>query len=138
MPSEILAGLRKRPLSVWVLCILNGVLAVALIGTGIKAASFGFSSGQAVIAAIAGIVISIGAHATWFGNRLGRLVLLAALTLFLGAIVVQSAMVVAWSFETAYRGPLVTAAWMYIGLSLAWLCVNYLFLYGRRAKTFFG
>lgn len=128
----------RRPLSVWVLCILNGVLAAFLIASSIVAEDRGYSGGQAAIAGIAGVLISIAAHTTWFGYRWGRLALVLLLTLFLGLLFVQSVMLIAWANEHGYRADFVDAAFVRAGLSLAWLVVNYIFLFGRRARKFYG
>lgn len=138
MPDSSIAVFRKRPLSVWGLCILDGLLAAFLIASSILAEDFGFSGGQAAIAGISGILISLAAHATWYGNRWGRLVLVIVLTLFLGLLVAQSAMVIAWSLDTGYSGPMVNGAWYYVVLLPLWLCAHYLLLFGKRAKAFFG
>ncbi len=43
----------KRPLSVWVLCIVNGLFAIVLIATSILAEDRGYSSGLAAFIAFA-------------------------------------------------------------------------------------
>jgi hypothetical protein len=128
----------RRPLSVWLLTIGSGVLAAFMVAASIMAEDRGYTGGQAAIAGIAGVGLSIAAHATWFGSRWGRLALLVLLTLFLGLLVVQSAMVIAWANETGYRAKFVDAAFLRAGLSLVWLALNYIFLLGRRARVFFG
>jgi hypothetical protein len=82
--------------------------------------------------------MSIAAHATWFGNRIGRKVLIALLTVFLGLLIAQSVMVIVWAVETGYHSRLVDAAWTRASLSVGWLCINYLLLFGNKAKAFFG
>ena len=139
MSNDNVAALRgKRPLSVWVLCIANGLLAAFLIATSLVAEARGFSGVQAAIAGISGLGISIAAHATWFGSRIGRKVLVGLLTLFLGLLIAQSIMVIVWAAETGYHARIVDDAWTRAALSLAWLCANYVFLFGNKAKTFFG
>jgi hypothetical protein len=128
----------RRPLSVWVLSISNGLLAVFMIATSIVAEDRGYTSGQAAFVGVTGVLISIAAHTTWYGYRWGRLALLVLLTLFLGLLVVQSAMVVAWANEIGLRTPLVDVAIVRAGLSLVWLALNYIFLLGRQARVFFG
>lgn len=129
---------RKRPVSIWVLCIVNALLAAWLVAAAIRSEQFGFSSGQAAIEGFAGIFIAIATHATWFGNRKGRLALLILLTGFLGLLIVQSLRVIQWSVQTGYYAPFVGMAVLYTGLSLTWLCANYLLLNSKQAKAFFG
>jgi len=136
--DNVVAERGKRPLSVWVLCIGNGLLAAVLIATSLVAEDRGFSGVQAAIAGICGVGISIAAHATWFGNRIGRRVLVGLLTLFLGLLAAQSVMEIVWAAEIGYHGRSVNAAWTRAALSLAWLCANYLILFGHKAKAFFG
>ena len=128
----------KRPMSVWVLCIANGLLAVFLIATSLMAEDRGFTGVQAAIAGIAGVGISIAAHATWYGSRIGRRVLVVLLTAFLGLLAAQSVMVIVWAAETGYHARIVDAAWTRAALSLVWLCTNYVFLFDKKAKAFFG
>jgi hypothetical protein len=138
MADDMIVVLRKRPLSIWVLCIVNGLLAMFLIGASIKAEDLGYSGGQAAIAGLTGLGISIAAHATWFGKRTGRLVMLVLLTVFLGLLLVQSVRVIVWAAETGYRADFVDAAYIRAGVSLIWLALNYFVLFGRKAKAFFG
>jgi hypothetical protein len=128
----------RRPLSVWILSIGNGVLAAFMIAASLMAEDRGYSGGQAALVGIAGLFLSVAAHTTWYGSRWGRLVLVVLLTLFLGLLVVQSAMVVAWANQAGYRAAFVDAAFLRAGLSLVWLALNYIFLFGRRARVFFG
>jgi hypothetical protein len=136
--DNVPVGRSKRPLSVWVLCIGNGLLAAFLIATSLVAEDRGFSGVQAAVAGISGLGISIAAHATWFGSRIGRKVLIGLLTLFLGLLIAQSVMVIVWAAETGYHARVVDAAWTRAALSLVWLCANYLLLFGNKAKAFFG
>lgn len=128
----------RRPLSVWILSIGNGVLAAFMIAASIMAEDRGYTGGQAAVVGISGVLLSIAAHTTWYGSHWGRLALLVLLTLFLGLLVVQSAMVIVWANETGYRANFVDAAFLRAGLSLVWLALNYIFLFGRRARVFFG
>jgi len=128
----------KRPLSVWVLCLGNGVLAVFLIATSLIAEDRGFSSWQAAISGICGLGISLSAHASWFGNRRARNILLGLVTLFLGLIVAQSAMLLLWALDVSYQGAIVGAAFTRLCLSLFWLVANYVFLLSKRARVFFA
>ena len=128
----------KRPLSVWVAGIANGILAAFLIGTSLKAEAAGYSGGQAAIVGIAGLAIAVAAHATWYGYRTGRLVLLVMLTLILGLLLVQSLMTIAWANETGYQGRYVDAAALRALFSLAWLALNYIFVFRKNARSFFG
>jgi hypothetical protein len=127
-----------RPLSIWVLAIGNGLLAVFMITTSLLAEDRGFSSGQAAFVGITGVLISLAAHATWFGYRGGRLALVVLLTVFPGLLIVQSLMVISWANEVGYRAPFIDAAMLRVGLSLVWLALNYIFLFGRRARKFFA
>ncbi|GAA0562630.1 hypothetical protein [Rhizomicrobium electricum] len=128
----------RRPLSIWILSIGNGLLAVFMIATSILAEDRGYSGGQAAFVGVTGVLISLAAHTTWYGYRWGRLALLILLTLFLGLLIVQSAMVISWANEVGYRASSVDAAMMRAGLSLVWLALNYIFLFGKRARMFFG
>ena len=129
---------RKRPLSVWVLTVLNGLFAIVLIAVGFIAQSRGYSAGQAAFNGLFGLAISLAAHATWYGYRWGRLALLVLLTVFLGQLIVWSVMVINWSEDTGYRGPIVDQAMMRAFGSIIWLGANWLLLFGKRARMFFG
>jgi hypothetical protein len=129
---------RQRPTSVWLLSISNGVLAAFLIASSLLAEDRGFSAGQAAFTGITGLGVSISAHATWYGYRYGRIVLLALLTLFLGLVFVHSAQTINWAVETQYRGSIFHWAVARAVLSIAWLFVNYWFLLGKRARMFFS
>jgi hypothetical protein len=128
----------KRPLSVWVLTILNGVLAAFMIAASFIAENFGYSGGQAALSAVFGLAISISAHATWYGYRWGRLALLLTLTIFLGQLIVWSVMVINWSEETGYRGPLSDSAMPRVVGSLIWLALNWILLFGKKSRAFFA
>jgi hypothetical protein len=128
----------KRPLSVWVLCLGNGLLAVFLITSSLIAEERGYAPWQAAISGICGLGLTLSAHAAWFGNRLGRNLLLAIITLFLGLLVVQSAMTLFWAWNNGYQGPIAGTALTRICLSLLWLVVNYAFLLSKRARVFFS
>jgi len=128
----------RRPLSIWILCLLNGLLAIVLVAVAVLARSRGYSGIQAIAAVVAGVGISIGAHATWYGARWGRLLLLVLLAGFLGLVIAHSVMVIAWARDTGYHGEYVTYAWIRGGASLAWLALNAIVLFGRRARMFFG
>ena len=139
MSNDTIVTVRaKRPLSVWVLCIINGLLAAFLIASGIIAGSRGYSVGQAAFVGIAGHAISIAAHATWYGYSWGRLALLALLTVVLGLLIVQSLMYIDWADEAGFLGRAVTTAWIRAALSLAWLLANYIFLLRKPARMFFA
>ena len=140
MSTEQTASLpvRKRPLSIWLLCIANGLLAIMLIGTSLTAERFGYTLGQAIFAGVIGLGISISAHLTWYGKRYGRNVLLALLTAFFGLLLAQSAMTIAWAIEVDYEGLYLTRAIAWGVFSVVWLAVNYWFLFGRRARAFYA
>lgn len=128
----------KRPLSVWGLVILNWALAAFLIAVSFKAEDLGYSSGQAALSGLFGLAISLAAHLTWFGYRWGRLALVLLLTVFLGQIIVWSIMVINWSEETGYRGPIADHAIMRGVGSVIWLALNWIVLFDKRARAFFG
>ncbi len=138
MSNDNVVGVGKRPLSVWILCIINWLLAAFLIASGFVAVSRGYSVAQAAFVGIAGLVISIAAHATWYGSRWGRLALLALLTVFLGLLIAQSVMYIDWADDVGYSGRGVNAAILRAALSLAWLVLNYIFLFRKPARTFFA
>jgi hypothetical protein len=126
----------KRPVSVWILIVLNWILGAFLIAAAFKAADLGYSAGQAAVSAVFGLGISLAAHLTWFGYRWGRLALLVLLTIFLGQIIVWSIMVINWSEQTGYRGPISDLAMMRAVGSVVWLAVNWIVLYGKRVRAF--
>lgn len=130
--------MRKRPLSVWVLCLGNGLLAVFLIASSLIAEDRGYAPWQAAISGICGLGVTLSAHACWFGNRWARNILLVLITVFLGLIVLQSAMTLLWALEAGYQGPIAGAALTRFCLSLLWLIVNYGFLHSKRARVFFS
>ena len=132
-----LAG-RKRPLSVWILTIANGVLAMCMIGASIMSEDKGYMAWQAAIAGIAGLGVSLSAHATWFGNRKGRAALLGLITLFLGLLILQNLVTLAWALDRDYRESYVPGALARVLSSAAWLVLNYWLLLGRRARAFFA
>lgn len=127
---------RKRPLSLWVLPIANGLLAVLMIAASFTATDAGYTTGQAVFTGLVGLGISISAHLTWFGRRYGRNLLLALLTLFLGLLLIQSVRTVAWAVDVGYEGALFSRAVAWAVFSVIWLAVNYWLLLSRRARTF--
>jgi hypothetical protein len=128
----------ERPTSVWLLTISNGVLAAFLIASSLIAEDRGFTAGQAALSGIVGLGVSISAHATWYGYRYGRIVLLALLTFFLGLVIVHSGQTINWAVETQSRGSFFQWAVARALLSTAWLFVNYWFLLGKRARMFFS
>ena len=124
----------KRPLTLWLLVILNWVFGAFLIAASFKAEDVGYSAGQAALSGLFGLAISVAAHLTWYGSRWGRLLLALLLTLFLGQMIVWSIMVINWSEETGYRGPITDHAWMRGIGSIIWLALNWI---GKRARAFF-
>lgn len=136
--ADFIAAPRRRPLSVWVLCLANGLIAIFLIATAILAEMRGYTSAQAAYYGFSGIALSIAAHTTWFGYRWGRILLLVLLTVFLSLMIAYSLWVIAWALENHVAGRLVTHALLRAGLSLAWLALNYNLLFGRRARMFFA
>jgi len=128
----------KRPLSVWILCLGNGLLAAFLIASSLVAEDRGYASWQAAISGICGLGITLSAHATWYGFRWARTVLLGLVTLFLGLVMLQSAMTIAWALDVGYQGPMVASAFTRLCVSLVWLAVNYGFLLSKRAREFFA
>ena len=129
---------RKRPLSISVLWIGNALLAAFLIAASLIAEYRGFTGGQAAIAGLFGLAISIAAHVMWYGNRWGRLALLLLLSIFLGLVVIHSVMMINWADETGYSGSLADWAVARLVLSIVWLSVNYWFLLRKRARMFFA
>ncbi len=127
---------RKRPLSIWVLWIGNGILAAFLIAASFVAEDRGFTVWQAAISGVCGLAISISAHAMWYGNRKGRLALLVFLTLFLGLLIVQSLIMIQRSDSMGSSAN--PADVLRFALSIAWLFANYWFLLRKRARMFFA
>jgi hypothetical protein len=139
MPKENVVALRgRRPLSVWILCLVNGAMAVVLIATAILSSMRGWPGGTAVFYGVAGIALSISAHATWFGYRWGRLALLVVLTALMGLMIAYSGWIIAWSLDNNYVGDDYAAAWLRAIAALAWLAVNIIFLFRKPARMFFG
>jgi hypothetical protein len=128
----------KRPRSVWVLAVANGLLAVFMIASSLMAEDRGFTSSQAAFNGIVGLAISISAHATWFGYRYGRNLLLALITVYLGLLCIQSVQTVAWAIDMGYGGSLLSWAVARTLLSILWLAVNYWFLLGKQARAFYA
>jgi hypothetical protein len=124
----------KRPLSVWIVCLANGILAVFVIGSTIKLRGHGYPGGMIANGMLSAIAITLAAHATWYGYRYGRLALLGILTWYLGLVVVQSVMTIAGAAPVTS----VTADWLRIGISLIWLGANAAVLYSPKARAFFG
>lgn len=129
---------RKRPLSIWVLTVANGLLAIVLIATSIVAANAGFSKGQVLLPGVIGVGISIAAHLTWFGKRYGRNLLLGLLTLILGLMLIDSVRAIGWALEANYTGTYLTHAVIRGVFCLLWLIINYWVLYVRRARAYFA
>jgi hypothetical protein len=136
--ADYIVSLRRRPLSVWILCVINGLAAVFLIATAILAELRGYTSAQAAYYGFFGLAISVAAHTTWFGYRWGRLALVLFLTVFLGLTIAYSLWVISWGLEIDYVGEPVRTAFLRVGLSLVWLALNYIFLFGKRARMFFA
>jgi hypothetical protein len=128
----------KRPLSIWVLAIANGLLAIVLIGASLTASHFGYTTGQAVFMGIVGLGVSVSAHMTWFGKRYGRNLLIGLLTVFLGLLLVQSIRTIAWAIDVDYEGVLLSQSVAWAVFSVLWLAVNYWLLFGRRARAFYA
>lgn len=138
MGTDTAVTTRKRPASIWLVSLGNGLLAAFLIATSLLAVGRGYSVSQAVFTGIIGLGVSISAHAVWYGYRYGRIALLALITLFAGLIAVQDLRVVLWAMDVGYRGPIFDWAIVRVVLSLAWLSVNYWLLLGKRARVFFS
>lgn len=139
MSNDTIVTVRtQRPLSVWVLCILNGLLAAFLIATSLVAENRGYSSGQAAFVGIAGLLISIAAHATWYGYRWGRLALLALLTIALAPTIAHEAAVISNGADVDYYDGPVREAIVRAALLLVWLALNFIFLFRKRARMFFA
>ena len=127
----------KRPRSVWILTIGNGVLAAFLVAASLKAEDRGFTSGQAALYGVFGLAITIAAFSTWCGHRWGRIVLLALLTISLGEMVIWSAMVLNISEETGYHGALANQALTHAIGAIGWLALNWFLLFGKKTRMFF-
>jgi hypothetical protein len=130
--------IRKRPVSIWVLWIGNGLLAAFLIAASIVAEDRGYTGGGAAVSGLFGIAISIAAHAMWYGNRWGRIALLAILTVYLVMLVFQSLAIIGHAGEPGYGGQIAERAPLRLILSIVWLSVNYWFLLRKRARVFFA
>lgn len=136
--ADTIVSLRRRPLSVWFLCLTNGLVAVFLVATAIVAELRGYTSSQAAYYGFFGLGISIAAHLTWFGYRWGRLLLLLLMTVFLGLMIVYSMWIIAWGMEHDVFSEEIRNALLRAGLSLVWLALNYILLFGKRARMFFA
>lgn len=130
-------ALPKRPLSVWLITSGNYLFAAVMIATSFMAEAKGFTAGQAAIPGILGLGIALASVATWYGYRTGRLVLLILLTIFLGLLITQSIMYIDWADKHRYPWGVNLAIFRLIG-SLIWLALNWVFLFRKRARAFFG
>lgn len=126
-----------RPLSIWLLCIGNGLIAIVLIATSFLAEARGYSRALAAFYGFTGLAMSVAAHATWYGSRIGRWVLVALVTLYFGNLIGYSGWVMATS-DAYFDDEIVTSGLLRIGLSLVWLSLNYIVLFGKRARVFFA
>ena len=60
------------------------------------------------------------------------------LTVFLGLMIAYSGWVVAWALENHVHGEPIRTGLLRAGLSLVWLALNYILLFGKRARMFFA
>lgn len=127
-----------RPLSVWILCLINGAVAVVLIATAILSQMRGWPVATAAFYGGIGLALGLAAHTTWFGYRWGRLALLALLTVLIGLMAFYSIWVIGWSLDNNYTGDAYATAWLRLIAALAWLAANYIFLFRKPARMFFG
>jgi len=136
--STVALPARKRPLSVWLLALLNGLLAILLIATYFKGDDWGIPAGQSTFWGLLGLGISLAAHTMWFGSRIGRNLLLALITVYFALLLAQNLRDIAWASD--YNGSenyiLIEGARALFGL--VWLFVNYWYLLGGRARSFFA
>jgi hypothetical protein len=129
----------RRPLAVWLLCLGNALIAIILIATAFLAERRGYSAGLAALYGFTGLAMSIAAHATWYGNRWGRRILLTLITVYFGNVIGYWAWaIVQDAADGLFHDRLVTAALLRIGLSLVWIGLNYIFLFSNRARVFFA
>jgi hypothetical protein len=129
---------RTRPLSVWVLTVLNVLIAIVLIAASFKGEDWGFPRAQVAFWGLLGIAISIAAHMTWFGSRRGRNLLLGFSTIYLGVLLFQGLQTIAWVNTWSGDEHIMTRAIGWVAFAVICLVANYRFLLGKRARAFFA
>lgn len=137
MSSDKIAA-RRRPLAVWLVCLADGLLAAFLIATALLAVDHGYSSGQAVVSGVFGLGISIAAHATWFGNRHGRIVLLVLVAVLMALFFLQSLRSFAYYIDVDYGESYYGPSLFNMTAALIWLLLNFAGLFSKRARMFFA
>jgi len=133
--AGIAAG--RRPLAVWLVCLADGLLAAFLVATALLAVDHGYSSTQAVISGVFGLGISVAAHATWFGNRKGRIVLVVLIALLMGLFFLQSLRSFAYYIDLDYGESTYGPSLFNMAAALVWLLLNGAGLFSKRARMFF-
>lgn len=139
----------KRPFSVWLITGGNTLLAVFVLASSFKGSDWSIPAPQVALWVVLGLALWISTASTWLGSRWGRVIMLALITLYMGAILVgaigqishevtvQSSLTEQgrhYSTSSAYMIRLVGRA----AYSLAWLVANYWLLFGKRARAFFA
>jgi hypothetical protein len=138
MGKDEVVPARRRPLSVWILTIVNVLIAIVLIAASFKGEGWGFPKAQVAFWGLLGIGISISAHMAWYGSRLGRNLLLILSTVYLGVLLFSGLRTIAWVNTWAGDARVMTRAILWVGFALVMLAANYLFLLGKRAREFYS
>jgi len=138
MSKDAVITTRKRPLSVWVLTVLNVLIAILLIAASFKGEDWGFPRAQVAFWGLLGIGISISAHMAWFGSRLGRNLLLLLSTGYLGMLLFQNAWTIAFVSQLPDAERALTHAALLAAFAVVFLAANFFFLLGKRARTFYS
>ena len=139
----------KRPFSVWLIAAGNTALAIFLLASSFKAGDWNIPAQQIAFWAVLGLALWISTVSTWLGSRWGRVVMLALVTLFMGAVLVQAVGLI--MFEAKIQSDTVAGGWHYsvsdaymmrlvgrAAYSLAWLIANYWLLFSKRARAFYA
>jgi hypothetical protein len=132
------AVVSKRPLAIWVLTVVNVLIAVILIAASFKGEDWGFPRAQVAFWGLLGIGISISAHMAWFGSRLGRNLLLLLSTVYLGMLLFQNVWTIAFVSQLPDAERALTHAILLAAFAVACLAANFFFLLGKRARAFYA
>jgi hypothetical protein len=128
----------NRPLSVSLLIVGNVFIAIILLAKGFKGVEWGYPVWQAASWAILALAISTSSFLAWMGSRYARNALLAALTLYLGLLFLQSVQTIIWANNWSYDDRYTTQSAYWAAFSVVWLAANWWLLLSRRARMFFA
>jgi len=138
MSKDAVVPSRRRPLSVWILTIVNVLIAIVLIAASFKGEAWGFPSAQVAFWGLLGIGISISAHMAWYGSRLGRNLLLFLSSVYLVVLLYSGLRTIAWVNAWSGSAAVMARAVLWVGFATLMLAANFTFLLGKRARKFFS